>query len=78
MIEIRFHQELYDGFAIDEAAKVYQSYAELELVREEQGYVVRLTARAETIARGIDEATLSAELSNYALGKTIERRGGPS
>jgi len=75
VIEIRFHQELYDGFAVDEAAKVYAPYAKLDLRREDQGYVVTVTALPEAVAQGIDETTLSAELANYALGKTIERRG---
>ncbi len=48
MIELRFHHELYDGFAVDEAAKVYGAFATMDLVREPEGFVVRLTA----IARG--------------------------
>jgi hypothetical protein len=77
VIELRFHEELYDGFAVDEAAKAYAEHGETELVRETGGYVVKVTARPETLAQGIDEATLCLELSNYALGKTVERRGGP-
>ena len=69
MIELRFHHELYDGFAVDEAAKLYGPYGTLELVREPEGFVVRVTASAE----GIDERTLAAELANYALGLTIEK-----
>lgn len=68
MIELRFHHELYDGFAIDEAAKVYGPYADMELVREPDGYVVRVTGSGE-----IDERTVAAELANYALGLTIEK-----
>jgi hypothetical protein len=68
MIELRFHHELYDGFAVDEAAKVYGPYASMELVREPEGYVVRLAATAD-----IDERTIAAELSNYALGLTVEK-----
>lgn len=71
MIELRFHEELYDGFAIDEAAKVYGAYAALDLAREQGAYVVRVTASPE---RGIDEATIAAELSNYALGLSVEKR----
>ena len=73
MIELRFHHELYDGFAVDEAAKVYGPYGNLELVREPEGYVVRVTVSDDAAAQGIDERTLSAELSNYALGMTIEK-----
>src|SRR5205085_1795892 len=61
MIELRFHRELYDGFAIDEAAKVYGPFAAMELAEEPEGFVVRVTASAETTARGIDERTLCAE-----------------
>jgi len=71
VIELRFHHELYDGFAVDEAAKVYGPYGTMELVREPSGYVVRVTATAE----GIAERTLAAELCNYALGLTIEKQG---
>ncbi len=74
MIELRFHHDLYDGFAVDEAAKIYGPYAEMELVREPDGYVVRVTASTDSIAQGIDERTLSAEMANYALGLTIEKR----
>lgn len=73
MIELRFHHELYDGFAVDEAAKAYAELASLELVRDPNGYIVRVTANPETLAEGIDEGVLCAELMNYALGKTIER-----
>lgn len=75
MTELRFHEELYDGFAIDEAVKAYASYAEAELSREGVAYVVRVTALPSAADDGIDEATLAAELSNYALGLTIERGG---
>jgi hypothetical protein len=71
MIELRFHHDLYDGFAIDEAAKVYGPYATMELVREPEAYVVRLTATAADV----DEQTLAAELGNYALGLTVDNGG---
>lgn len=73
MIELRFHEELYDGFAIDEAVKAFASFATTELAREGGAYVVRVSASAKAVEEGIDERTLSAELSNYALGLTIER-----
>lgn len=72
MIELRFHHELYDGFAIDEAVKAFGDVMTAELAREDHGFVVRLTA-----APTFDEAEVAAELANYALGKTIERRGTP-
>ncbi len=76
MIELRFHEELYDGAAVDEAAKTYGEYGAMDLVREAGGYVVKLTIRPEVAAEGIDELTLASEVANYALGKTIERAGG--
>jgi hypothetical protein len=72
MTELRFHKELYDGFAVDEAAKIYGAYGTMELEQQANGYIVRVTASADTIAQGIDEHALAAELANYALGKTIE------
>lgn len=69
MIEVRFHHELYDGFAVDEAAKVYGAHGTMDLAREPEGYVVRVTA-----AEGVDEVVLAAELANYALGVTIEKQ----
>ena len=73
MIELRFHHELYDGFAIDEAVKAFADFARFELVREKEGYVVRLECDAADLPEGVDAATLGYELANYALGKTIER-----
>ena len=75
MIELRFHQELYDGFAVDEAAKVYGPYGAIELAREPDAYVVRVTVGADAASQGIDERTLAAEIANYALGATIEKQG---
>jgi hypothetical protein len=74
VIELRFHHDLYDGFAIDEASKVYGPYGAMELVREPNAYLVRITATADAAAQGIDEKILAAELGNYALGMTIEKR----
>ena len=65
----------FSSFAVDETAKIYGAYAALDLVRESEAWVVRVTASAETIAQGIDERTLCAEMANYALGLTIEKAG---
>jgi hypothetical protein len=73
VIELRFHEELYDGFAIDEAVKTYADFADAELSRDGSAFVVRLTAKPEAAAQGIDERVLGAELANFALGRTIER-----
>jgi hypothetical protein len=73
VIELRFDESLYDGFAIDEATKTYAELASMDLSREAGAFVVRVTASASAAEAGIDEETLSAELANYALGLTIER-----
>jgi hypothetical protein len=73
VIELRFLEELYDGFAIDEAVKAYAEYADVETSKNEGAYVLRVTARPLATEEGIDEATLSAELANHALGATIDR-----
>ncbi len=73
MIELRFHQDLYDALAVDEAAKVYGSYGTMDLARDGDDHVVRVTVGEDAAAQGIDERTLAAELANYALGLTIEK-----
>jgi hypothetical protein len=72
MIELRFHEDLYDGFAVDEAAKIYGPFATIELVRDPGAYVIRVAATQD----GVDERALAAELANYALGLTVEKQGG--
>ena len=73
MMELRFDAELYDGFAVDEAATIYGEFGTMELVREAQCFIVKVTASPETVAKGITERALGAEVANYALGGTIER-----
>ncbi len=73
MIELRFHEELYDGFAIDEAVKTYEPYATFTLSREAGGFLVNIAAKPEEEG-GADPTLVAAELMNYALGKTIERK----
>ncbi|MFO0589738.1 MAG: HxsD-like protein [Polyangiaceae bacterium] len=69
MIEIRFHGELYDASAIDEAVKLYEPYASLTIAREASGTTVQIQANEG----GADAPLIAAELANYALGRTIER-----
>lgn len=69
MIELSFRHDLYDAPAIDEAVKIYGGYGTIDAVRENDAWVVRVSAAAD----GIDEKALAAELANYALGMTIER-----
>ena len=72
MIELRFHRELYVGFALDETAKLYAAHGTIALAEEPSYWIVRVTAASG----GVDPWTLARELANYALGLTIERRGG--
>lgn len=72
MIEVRFHEEFYDGFAIDEAVKLYAPYADFTLKREAGGFIVQIEGKPEDQG-GADPSLVAAELMNYALGKTIER-----
>lgn len=73
MIELRFNPDLYSGFAIDEATKIYADFAEFELEQELDAYIVRISSEEH------DEQLLADEFSNFALGATIERRdAGPT
>ena len=67
---LRFHKELYDGEAVDQAVKELAEWAEFELSEEPGYWVVAVTPAAD-----VDGAMVRGELSNYALGLTIERRG---
>ena len=78
MIELRFHQDLYDGFAVDEAVKTYAPYTTSELSREADAYVVRLSATPAAAAEGLGEDLIARELLNFALGLTIERYRAPT
>ncbi len=68
MIEVRFSSELYSGFAVDSAVKVYADYASFETEQKDGAYVVRLSASGD-----FDESMIADELANYALGTTIEQ-----
>lgn len=74
MIELRFHRELYDGNAIDEAMKVFAAHATFEQAEEPAHWILRVTGRDS----GRDpsrEKRIAGELANYALGLTIGARG---
>lgn len=68
MIEIHFHRDLYGAPAVAEAAKVYGAYGTVDVVEGETGWLARVTSSAE----GVDDRALAAELSNYALGMTVD------
>ena len=74
MIELSFHDALYDSAALDETVKAFEPFA--EIMRERRGdlHIVRVALRAGATAEDLDfdEPTLAAELGNHALGRTIE------
>jgi hypothetical protein len=72
VIELRFHRELYEGKAVDEAIKTFGKFATFEQAEEPTYWIVRVTAKDATRERRV-----ANELSNFALGLTI-RAGGAS
>jgi hypothetical protein len=75
MIELRFDDTLYDGFAIDEVAKAFEPYAVIARERPEGAFVLKISAKPGDDADAPSEEDIAAELANHALGKTIEKRG---
>ncbi len=71
MREVRFHRELYRGEDVDQAIKVYDRYARIERAEEPSHWVVRVDASTPERGRKVAD-----ELANYALGLTIQSRGG--
>jgi hypothetical protein len=68
--DLRLHKALYPGETVDQAVKVYASYATFELEEEPLHWRVRVTASAPERERRI-----AGELGNYALGLTVKARG---
>jgi hypothetical protein len=68
--ELRFHRGIYRGTAVDEAVKVFASYATFDLAEETDHWVVRVRG-----ANANRERRVAGELANYALGLTIKARG---
>jgi len=66
---VRFHRELYPGPVLDEALKVYESFATVDRSEEPAYWVVTLTANGEARERRI-----AGELGNYALGLAVRKR----
>lgn len=71
MREVRFHRELYRGEHVDSAIKVYERFALVERAEDGPYWVVRVHADAPERERKVAD-----ELANYALGLTIQQRGG--
>ncbi len=70
MTEVRFHRDVYRGTAVDEAVKVFGSYATFELREEPQHWVVQISA-----ATPERERRVAGEFGNYALGLTVKSGG---
>ena len=70
MIELRFDPELYSGKAIDFAVKTFESFAKIETSQEADAFIVRVAVEP---GADHDEGTIADELSNFALGTTIEQ-----
>lgn len=68
---LRFHRELYDGKAVDAAVKQLADYATFELIEEPSYWVVTIEAEDADETRAV-----AGELGNFALGLTIQQRGG--
>jgi hypothetical protein len=73
VIELVFHKELYDGFAVDQAMQVYERFGVFQRSEEEARWVVQVSAKNPE-----REERLARELANFALGLTIERSGQAS
>jgi hypothetical protein len=78
VIELRFDETLYDGLAVDEAAKVFEPFLVAERERAEGAFVLRVTLTELAAEEGHAEPDVAAALASYALGKTVEKRGTPA
>jgi hypothetical protein len=66
---MRLHCELYSAPALASAIQVFEGYASVTMRKDEQYFLVTVSADSETV-----EDRVAAELSNYALALTIEER----
>jgi hypothetical protein len=64
---LKFHREVYSGFAVDEAVKTFADFATFTLREEPEHWVVELDG-------GARERQVAGELANYALGLTVKKR----
>jgi hypothetical protein len=68
--ELRFHRDLYREAAVEKAVASLASYATFERADEATHFVVRITA-----ASPVRERRIAGEVSNFALGLTVNDRG---
>jgi hypothetical protein len=70
MTEVRFHRDLYRATAVDRAVASLASYATFERADEASHFVVRVAASTP-----VRERRVAGEVSNFALGLTVNERG---
>ncbi len=70
MKRLVFRKDLYTGEAVDAAVKAFAGHCEATLSETAEAWCVAVTSQG-----GVDETELADELSNYALGLTVENRG---
>lgn len=69
MTKLSFHKSLYAGTAVDEAVKVFSAHATFELTEAPEAWVVQVSH-----ADAAREQRICRELSNFALGLTVQSR----
>lgn len=69
MTRLSFNKSLYVGTAVDEAVKVFGPHADFQLTETPEAWVVQVTS-----ADAAREKRVCLELSNYALGLTVQSR----
>ncbi|MFO0598967.1 MAG: HxsD-like protein [Myxococcaceae bacterium] len=71
MTRLSFDKSLYAGKAVDEAVKTFDRFATFALSETGDAWVVEVTAKNPA-----QEVRLTRELSNFALGLTVQQRQG--
>lgn len=69
MTKLSFDKTLYVGTAVDEAVKTFAKHATFELAETPAAWVVQVSAADAT-----REGRICRELSNFALGLTVQAR----
>jgi hypothetical protein len=68
-IELRLHKATYMAQAVRDAIKVFDGFARFELARDGDHYLVKITDLDPEV-----DGDIAAELANFALVHTIERK----
>jgi hypothetical protein len=70
VIAVRLHRHIYRGESVDEAVKVFASYATFNLKEEPESWLVEVSSESPERERRI-----AGEVANYALGLTVKSGG---